>query len=63
MVADTLKHTSAQAVAELKELGLTPVLLTGDNEPVARRIAAEVGIEEVLAGLLPAQKVDVVSGL
>ena len=63
VVADTLKPTSAQAVVELKELGLTPVLLTGDNEAVARRIAAEVGIGEVLAGLRPAQKVDVVSGL
>ena len=47
VVADTVKPTSAEAVAELKRLGLTPVLLTGDNEPTARAVAAEVGIERV----------------
>jgi P-type Cu+ transporter len=55
-VEDTAKPTSAQAVAELKRLGLTPVLLTGDAEEPARRIAAEVGIERVLAGVYPADK-------
>ena len=55
-VADTLKPTSAQAIRELKALGLTPVLLTGDNGRAARAIAAEVGIEHVLAELLPAEK-------
>lgn len=63
VVADTVKPTSAQAISELKELGLTPVLLTGDNEDVARQIAAEVGIERVIAEVLPAEKVDVVARL
>jgi Cu+-exporting ATPase len=53
VVRDTVKATSADAVRELKALGLTPVLLTGDNEATARRIAAEVGIEQVLAEVLP----------
>ncbi|WP_341267201.1 heavy metal translocating P-type ATPase [Gordonia malaquae] len=60
VVADTVKETSAEAVAELKALGLTPVLLTGDNKAVAERIAAEVGIDEVIAEVLPTDKVDVV---
>ncbi|MBB2900561.1 Cu+-exporting ATPase [Kineococcus radiotolerans] len=63
VVADTVRPTSARAVAELRGLGLTPVLLTGDNTAVARRIAAEVGIDEVVAEVLPAGKVDVVKGL
>ncbi|HWH00752.1 MAG TPA: heavy metal translocating P-type ATPase [Pilimelia sp.] len=62
-VADTVKPTSAQAVAGLRSLGLTPVLLTGDNTTVARAVAAEVGIDEVIAGVLPAGKVDVVKDL
>ncbi len=53
VVRDTVKATSADAVRELKALGLTPVLLTGDNEATAKRIAAEVGIEQVLAEVLP----------
>jgi Cu+-exporting ATPase len=53
VVADTVKETSREAVAELKRLGLTPVLLTGDNRETAKRIAAEVGIERVLAEVYP----------
>ncbi|MEV4777223.1 heavy metal translocating P-type ATPase [Microbacterium sp. LWH12-1.2] len=63
VVADTVKPTSAEAISQLKELGLTPVLLTGDNEAVARRIAAEVGIEQVHAEVLPQDKVDVITRL
>ena len=63
VVADTVKPTSAQAIRELRALGLTPVLLTGDNEAVARSVAAEVGIDEVVAEVLPAGKVDVVKRL
>jgi Cu+-exporting ATPase len=63
VVADTVKPTSAQAVAELMALGLRPVLLTGDNERAARAIAAEVGIDEVVAEVLPADKVAVVRRL
>jgi Cu+-exporting ATPase len=63
VVADTVKDTSAQAVAELRALGLTPVLLTGDHEAAARTVAAEVGIEEVIAEVLPADKVDAVKRL
>jgi P-type Cu+ transporter len=56
VLEDAPKATSAEAVQELKELGLTPVLLTGDNERTARRVAADVGIERVLAGVLPDAK-------
>jgi Cu+-exporting ATPase len=63
VVADTVKPTSAEAVRRLKGLGLTPVLLTGDNATVAERIAAEVGIEQVIAEVLPQDKVDVVARL
>jgi Cu+-exporting ATPase len=63
VVADTIKPSSAEAVASLKALGLRPVLLTGDNETTARAVAGEVGIEEVSAEVLPADKVDVVKRL
>ncbi|MBW4780017.1 heavy metal translocating P-type ATPase [Rhodococcus fascians] len=63
VVSDSVKPTSKQAVAELRELGLTPVMLTGDNEAAARTIAAEVGIEQVVAGVLPSGKVDAVREL
>ena len=63
VVADTVKPTSAEAVRRLRDLGLTPVLLTGDNERAARAVAAEVGIDEVIAEVLPADKVDVVKRL
>jgi Cu+-exporting ATPase len=62
-LADTVKPSSAQAVAELKELGLTPILLTGDNERAARAIAAQVGIERIQAGVLPSGKVEEVTRL
>jgi len=62
-VADAVKPTSARAVAELRALGLTPVLLTGDNRAVADAVAAEVGIDEVIAGVLPEDKAAVVAGL
>ena len=57
VVRDTVKATSKEAIAELRELGLTPVLLTGDREQTARRIADEVGIERVLAEVYPDEKV------
>ena len=64
-VADTVKPTSAEAVARLRALGLRPVLLTGDNEATARSVAAQVGIDptDVVAEVLPEGKVDVVRAL
>ncbi len=65
VVADAVKPTSTKAVAELRELGLRPILLTGDNAAVAHTVAAEVGIDEadVIADVLPTDKVDVVERL
>jgi Cu+-exporting ATPase len=63
VVADAVKPTSAEAVARLRDLGLTPILLTGDNERAARAVAAEVGIDRVVAEVLPGDKVDVVARL
>ncbi|TDO58163.1 Cu+-exporting ATPase [Kribbella sp. VKM Ac-2571] len=63
VVADTVKPTSVEAIVQLKSLGLRPVLLTGDNEAVAMKVAAEVGIDEVIAEVLPAGKVDAVKKL
>ena len=63
VLRDPVKATSAAAVDELRRLGLTPVLLTGDNPGAARAAAAQVGIDEVVAQVLPADKVDVVRRL
>jgi Cu+-exporting ATPase len=63
VVADTVKESSAEAVASLKALGLRPVLLTGDNATTARAVADEVGIGEVIAEVLPADKADVIRRL
>jgi Cu+-exporting ATPase len=63
VVADAVKDTSAEAIGRLRDLGLTPVLLTGDNATVARSVAAQVGIDEVIAEVLPKGKVDVVRRL
>ena len=67
VVADAVKPTSAEAIAQLRALGLQPVLLTGDNEATARTVAREVGIDDspetVIADVLPADKVDVVKRL
>ncbi len=63
VVADTVKPSSAEAVARLKALGLEPVLLTGDSEETARAVAAEVGIAEVIAEVLPSDKADVIRRL
>ncbi|HEY5858168.1 MAG TPA: heavy metal translocating P-type ATPase [Aldersonia sp.] len=65
VVADAIKPTSAEAIAQLRDLGLTPVLLTGDNTTVARAVAASVGIdaENVIAEVMPADKVAVVKRL
>ncbi|CAL9363671.1 heavy metal translocating P-type ATPase [Streptomyces sp. enrichment culture] len=62
-VADAVKETSAEAVRRLRALGLTPLLLTGDNRAVAESVAREVGIEEVIAEVLPQDKVEVVKRL
>ncbi|MGW1029739.1 heavy metal translocating P-type ATPase [Streptomyces sp. NPDC002577] len=62
-VADAVKETSAEAVAELRRLGLKPVLLTGDNRTVADSVARTVGIDEVIAEVLPQDKVDVIRRL
>jgi Cu+-exporting ATPase len=65
VVADAIKDTSAEAIRQLRGLGLTPVLLTGDNATVAAAVAAEVGIdaEHVIAEVMPSDKVDVVTRL
>jgi Cu+-exporting ATPase len=64
-LADAVKPTSAEAIAELKAMGVTPILLTGDNQAVAARVAAQVGIAatDVIAGVLPSQKAEAVRAL
>jgi P-type Cu+ transporter len=63
VVADTVKDTSRTALAQLHELGLETVMVTGDQRAAAENVAREVGIDRVIAGVLPGQKVDVVRGL
>ncbi|MFI5782729.1 heavy metal translocating P-type ATPase [Nocardia sp. NPDC051570] len=63
VIADAIKSTSAEAISDLRALGLTPVLLTGDNAAAARTVAEEVGIDEVIAEVLPSDKLDVVKRL
>jgi Cu+-exporting ATPase len=63
VVADTVKPSSREAIGQLRELGLRPVLLTGDNEATAQAVAAEVGIDEVIAEVMPADKAAVVARL
>jgi Cu+-exporting ATPase len=62
-VADTVKPTSMPAITQLRALGLRPILLTGDNEATARAVAAEVGIDDVIAEVLPADKAAVIQRL
>ena len=63
VVRDTVKESSADAIAQLHELGIEPILLTGDNEAAARHVADQVGIERVIAGVLPDGKRDTVADL
>jgi Cu+-exporting ATPase len=63
VVADTVKGSAAEAISSLRSLGLTPVLLTGDNQRAARTVADQVGIDDVIAEALPADKVDHVKRL
>lgn len=63
VVADAIKPTSPEAISRLRALGLKPIMVTGDNEAAARTIAAEVGIEDVVAEVLPQDKVDAVQHL
>ena len=63
VVRDTVKESSADAIAQLRELGIEPILLTGDNEAAARHVAGQVGIERVIAGVLPEGKRDTVADL
>ncbi|MFQ6394865.1 heavy metal translocating P-type ATPase [Nocardia sp. KC 131] len=63
VVADAVKSTSAEAISQLKALGLTPIMLTGDNAAAARAIADQVGIDEVIAEVLPKDKVETVTRL
>ncbi|WP_327142150.1 heavy metal translocating P-type ATPase [Nocardia sp. NBC_01327] len=63
VITDAVKPTSAQAISEMRALGLTPILLTGDNAATARTVADQVGIDEVIAEVLPSDKLDVVKRL
>jgi P-type Cu+ transporter len=63
ILSDTVKATSAEAIRGLRALGLRPILLTGDNERAARNVASQVGIDDVIADVLPAEKVAVIQRL
>src|SRR5690606_24190587 len=62
-VADAARDDSARVVRELRDLGQTTVMLTGDNPPVARAVGATVGVDDIRAGLMPEDKVSAVEGL
>ncbi|HYH62958.1 MAG TPA: heavy metal translocating P-type ATPase [Solirubrobacterales bacterium] len=62
-IGDSIKPTSAEAIVRLRDLGLRPILLTGDNRATAESVAAEAGIDEVIAEVLPSEKSKVVKGL
>lgn len=63
VVADAVKSTSAEAISQLRALGLTPIMLTGDNKAAADTVARQVGIDHVIAGVLPQDKVDTIKRL
>ena len=63
VVSDSLKPSSVQAIAQLKDMGLEPVLLTGDSEQVAKVVGAEIGVEKIIAGVMPKDKVTTVKRL
>lgn len=63
VVSDTIKHTSVEAIRQLRSLGLTPILLTGDNTRAAQAVATELGITTVIAEVLPEEKVAVITRL
>ncbi|CUU81127.1 copper-translocating P-type ATPase [Campylobacter hyointestinalis] len=62
-ISDTLKDDALQAISAVKSFGVTPIMLTGDNEKIAKIVAKELGIDEVIAGVLPSKKFEVIENL